>query len=444
MNFLQYSYKSNSALRTDIYNSMLSFATDEGINASSKEERFGCIFGRDSFITILKLLKTCENPASENLLDKKPLIEMCKRALTTLITLQGRTSNIESGEEPGKFIHEYRKDKYENLLNRPKPWYLYPDKVLRNYDSVDSTPLGLIAIYKYWKATNDNVFLLKSLPAVEKGLNWLITYGDRDKDHLVEYELPKERVHGGLVVQSWTDSHECLTQENGKFPFYPIAPVEVQGYAWLALKLWADYYVDTKTNFLNTNKFSKKLLEHAAGIKNRFNETFMFSSDGYAFPAQALDGEKNQIQTVTGNPLLLLFATYEKDGIADAVIDKSVVTDLVKRSFMPDMFDKEAGIRTMSTKASIFNSQKDSYHNGSFWPKLNGMAHEGLLKWGFEEEAEKLRIATLKPIEYFGSPIELYIKTSAGKYIPYESKWGKQGCRQQAWSAAVCLDLLTI
>lgn len=434
----------NPALTTNIYNSILSFATDEGINASSKEERFGCIFGRDSFITILKLLKTCENPASSSVIDKTQLIEMCKRALTTLITLQGRASNIESGEEPGKFIHEYRKDKYEQLINRPKPWYLYPDKVMRNYDSVDSTPLGLIAIYKYWKLTGDNVFLLKSLPAVEKGLNWLITYGDKDKDTLLEYELPKERIHGGLVVQSWTDSYECLTQRNGKFPLYPIAPVEVQGYAWLALKLWADYYADTGTNFLNSKKFSERLQAQASAMKKRFNDQFIFRSVGLNFPSQALDGRKSQIKTVTGNPLLLLWAGYENNGSYEAIIDDNLIADMVNRSFMPDMFDGEAGIRTMSTQSPIFNANKDSYHNGSFWPKLNGMAHEGLINFGFNMQADKLLIATLKPIEYFGSPIELYIKTNSGEYIPYESKWGKQSCRQQAWSAAVALDLLTL
>ncbi|HVF69124.1 MAG TPA: amylo-alpha-1,6-glucosidase [Xanthomonadales bacterium] len=434
----------NTSLTTTIYNSMLSFATSEGINASSKEERFGCIFGRDSFITILKLLKVCENPEGANVIDKKPLMEMCRRALTTLITLQGRASNIESGEEPGKLIHEYRKDKYENLINRPRPWYLYPDKVMRNYDSIDSTPLGLIAIYKYWKQTGDSVFLLKALPAVEKGLNWMITYGDRDKDGLLEYELPKERIHGGLVVQSWTDSHESLTQMDGKFPIYPIAPVEVQGYAWLAFKLWADYYADLKTNYLNSQQFSQKLTAHAEKIKSMFNNSFMFSADGFNFPAQALDGHKNQIRTITGNPLLLLWSSYENNGIFESIIDDKFIPELVNRSFLPDMFDDSAGIRTMSTKSPIFNSKNDSYHNGSFWPKLNGMSHEGLVNMGYAEEAEKLRNATLKPIEYFGSPIELYIKTDEGEYIPYVSKYGKESCRQQAWSAAVALDLLTL
>src|ERR1700722_18742887 len=103
----------HSALRTSIYQSMLNLATEDGINASGKEEIYGCIFGRDSFITILKLLKIIENPQAKNYFDVKPLEHMCKKGLETLITLQGLTTNIESGEEPGKFIHEYRKEKYE-------------------------------------------------------------------------------------------------------------------------------------------------------------------------------------------------------------------------------------------------------------------------------------------------------------------------------------------
>ncbi len=434
-----------SVLRNTIYNSLLQFATDEGINASGKEEIYGCIFGRDSFITILKLLKVYSNPSTRRSLNVEPLRQMCKRALETLITLQGEETNIESGEEPGKFIHEYRKERYEHLVKRPiRPWYLYPDNIMRNYDSLDSTPLGLIAIYTYWKATNDYQFLISSLPAVEAGLNWIITYGDRDKDQLIEYELPAVRIHGGLAVQSWTDSKESLLRSNGTFPEYPVAPVEVQGYAWLALNLWADFYADTKQNFSKTENFSQKLRTQAAQMKRRFNENFIFESEGYHFPAQALDGFKNQIGTVTGNPLLLLWATYIKDGKHEAIIDDDLISDLVKRSFLPDLFDEDAGIRTMSTKALTYNPGQNSYHNGSFWPKLNGMSHEGLVNWGYTKEAEKLYHATLKPIAFFGTPIELYIKTTEGNYLPYQNERGQQGCQQQAWSAASVLDLLTL
>src|SRR4051812_35891235 len=117
----------NQLLRQSIYQSVLQFATAEGINASGKEEIYGCIFGRDSFITILKLLKVCDNQETKNEIDTKPLVQMCKTAIETLISLQGQETNLESGEEPGKFIHEYRKERHEHLTGRAiRPWFLYP------------------------------------------------------------------------------------------------------------------------------------------------------------------------------------------------------------------------------------------------------------------------------------------------------------------------------
>lgn len=427
-------------IRKLAYECLLDLATEEGINASGRDEIYGCIFGRDSAITVLKILNFLQNDTSSDI-DRNRLISICKTVLLTLIDLQGTTFNKESGEEPGKFIHEYRKDKYDHLLALERPWFLYSDKKLRNYDSIDATPLALIAMYRYFKLTGDGELILKALPSVERGLNWIISYGDSDRDYLVEYEFPKDRKHGGLLVQSWTDSHQSLRQANGEMPLYPIAPVEVQGYTWLALKLWADYYREENTTFSNTEKFAQKLSLQADHLKKKFNELFLFEElKGEPFPAQALDGDKNQIKTITGNSLLLLWSTYKKNGKKETILNEDAISYLVKRSFLPDMFDKDAGIRTMSMLSPTFNPNKDSYHNGSFWPKLNGMCHEGLAHWGFHREAAFLREATIKPISYFNSPIELYIKNSNGEYVEYDN--GRQiGCRTQAWSAAVALDL---
>jgi len=431
-------------LRDRIYQTILELATEEGINASGKEGVYGCIFGRDSAISILKILKAVSNTNASSAINTESLLAISRRALLTLTDLQGKETNIESGEQPGKFIHEYRKDNYERLLTLDvKPWYIYPDNVLRNYDSLDSTPLALIAIYRYWQMTNDSEFLLRVLPHVEAGLNWIITYADMDKDQLVEYELPEIRRHGGLVVQSWTDSKESVTDHLGNFPKYPIAPVEVQGYTWLALKLWSDFYRDTAHTFSHTKKFSKKLHQQANVMKKRFNEIFLFEDSGLLFPAQALDGYKNQLKTVTGNPMLLLWASYKKHGKTESILDEEHIPNLVKRTFMDDMFELDAGIRTMSTKSLTYSASDKSYHNGSFWPKLNGMAHEGLVNFGYLGEAGKLKEATLLPIDHFGSPIELYMKHELEKYVLYNDN-GQESCRNQAWSAAVALDLLTL
>ncbi len=422
----------NSNFRDYIYQSLLDLATEDGINASGKDEIYGCIFGRDSAKTILKILRTHQKQPSLELL------EICRRALLTLCSLQGIEVNIESGEEPGKFIHEFRKDKFEHLVNHPtKPWYLYKDGYMRNYDSIDSTPLILIAIYKYFKATSDSKFLISCLPMVEMGLNWIITYGDRDKDNLVDYTLPKERIHGGLIVQSWTDSHESLTQKNGQFPEYPIAPIEAQAYTWLALELWSSFYKD------QAPKFAQKLTLFAKEMKQNFNKLFIFKDGDYYYGAQAIDGNKKLIKTITGNPLICLWATHLTDTSIECIVDNKFIDSMVKRAFLSDLFDPDAGIRTMSTLSPTFNSNKDSYHNGSFWPVLNGLITEGLEIWGFDKEAANLKEASLKPIYHFNSPIELYVKDNNGNLFEYLSPSGQLGCRVQAWSAASALDWLT-
>ncbi|MCL4354252.1 hypothetical protein M1349_02145 [Patescibacteria group bacterium] len=423
------------------YQSLLELATEEGINASGKEEIFGCIFGRDSAITILKILKALSNKSIPPSIETAKLLDISKRGLLTLTDLQGQEVNIESGEEPGKFLHEYRKENLDRFLDGPKPWYIYPDGTLKNYDSIDSTPLNLLAIYKYWQFTKDQEFLLKVLPAVEKGLNWITDYGDRDQDYLLEYEFDKKRTHGGLFIQSWADSIHTLKMSDGTFPPYPIAPVEVQGYAWLALKQWVDYFSSSNSD---RKVFAKRLNDHANSLKKRFNETFVFKDEEYDFPAQALDGNKKQLKTVTSNPLLLLWASHVKDGRVESILGDEYIDSLVDRSFQKDLFDPDAGIRTMSVKSPWFNPGQDSYQNGSFWPKINGMAHEGLMHWGFVSQAAELKEAALKPIYHFRTPIELHIKGGDGQYLEYRSPDGQVSCKKQAWSAAVILDLATL
>lgn len=416
-------------IRKTMYQSLLDLRGDGGIYASGKNEIYGCIFGRDSAITILKLLDIFKITGDHQLL------ETAKETLLTLTNLQGQETNLENGEQPGKFIHEFRKDKYEHLISSATPWFLQPDQTIRNYDSVDSTPLGLIAIYRYFEITQDQEFIQRVLPAVDAGIKWLIEYGDLDGDKLLEYEFNPQRKFGGLKVQSWTDSTESLLRHDGSFPNYPIAPVEAQGYSWLAIKLWADFY-RTRDKTL-----SETLVAYAVEQKESFNQKFIFRDGRYHYVAQALDGSKNQIPTITANPLLCLWAGYKNGGSVESIIDNKYVEGVVRRAFRPDLYVKGAGIRTMSATSATFNPRQDSYHNGSFWPFLNGLAVEGLLNFGFNREAKRLRQATLKAIRYFKCPIELYTKGEEG-YLEYVNSGGQVGCRQQAWSAATLLYLV--
>lgn len=247
------------------YKSLLELSHEEGFSASGKEEIYGCIFGRDTALTVLKILKAHKKTALPE------LVAASRRALLTLTRLQGKTINIESGEEPGKFIHEFRRNKFDHLINSKKPWYVYPEGVLKNYDSIDSTPLALIAIYRFWEATDDEEFMHLTTPAVKAGLKWIITTGDRDHDYFLEYEVPSQRVHGGLTIHSWTDSTESLLTSQGTFPVYPIAPVEAQSYAWLALKLWANYFKAKNPCFPYPWKPTQRILK-APSISTSFSK----------------------------------------------------------------------------------------------------------------------------------------------------------------------------
>lgn len=426
-----------SSFRDNIYQSLLSLATEDGINASGKEEIYGCIFGRDSALTILKILRVYARKVSPYVRSEE-LMKVCRRALLTLCSLQGKEVNIESGEEPGKFVHEFRKDKHEHLTSRGvQPWYLYPDGFLRNYDSLDATPLTLIALYKYWQITKDQDFLMRVMPYVEMGLNWIITFGDKDKDSLIDYTFEVDRQYGGLAVQSWTDSYESLRQPDGLFPKYPISPVEVQGYAWLALKLWSRYFQKSAPSFAG------KLSSQVDEMKQMFNKLYIFKDKDCYFAGQAIDGDKQLIKTITGNPLICLWAADKSEKGTECIIKNQYIKGMVSRAFQPDLFDPEAGIRTMSTLSPTFNPNCDSYHNGSFWPVLNGLITEGLENFGFLKKADLLKQASLKAIYYFKSPVELYMKDDKGNLLEYLSPSGQAGCRVQAWSAAAALDWLT-
>ncbi|HEV2339748.1 MAG TPA: amylo-alpha-1,6-glucosidase [Patescibacteria group bacterium] len=402
---------------------MVDLCSEEGINASSLSEAYGCIFGRDSAITILKILKVHTHVPNQKLLD------ICKQTLLTLVALQGQKQNIENGEEDGKFIHEYRKNHKIFNANRKTPWFVQEDGTIKNYDSVDSTPLTLLALYRYWEVTQDDTFLLRVLPSVTKGLRWI--RARLAKDAFLAYEFPKTRLYGGLKVQSWTDSVDSLLTKDGVLPPYPIAPIEVQAYVWLTLVEWNHVYMT------QDNAFAVQLLSSAKQLKKKFNQAFLIKSKNLFYGVQALDGNKHQIPTITGNPLICLWATTRKK---ECILEEAYIADFVKRGLQDDLFEPDAGIRTMSTLSATFNPLPTSYHNGSFWPILNSLIYEGLITWNFQQEAAILKQASLSPIQYFGCPIELYIKGVDGSFLEYKSPFGKSGCRFQAWTAAALFE----
>jgi glycogen debranching enzyme len=434
--------------------SIRSLEADRGILASGRDEAYGCIFGRDSLITALKLLGASKYESAEYFL---PLV---KKIIRNLADLQGTAINIESGEEPGKIIHEYRPDRHEHLTAAlENPWYVYPDGTMRNYDSVDSTPLYLMTLHKYIEASKDQDFLNEMLPSAVSALKWLL---QSSNEPFINYSFLPERTYGGLRTQSWMDSTESLFYERrraravkrrqplhrraeelettavvceksnpvGKeeIPPYPISPLEAQAYAWAALCMWSARFKESDPAFSNA------IRERARVLKREFNEKFVLKGARSVTLAYAIDGTGRRLSSVRSSMGHVLWAAYE----GESILDHRFIPYIARRLLARDLFVPGAGIRTLSNRSSRYDPH--SYHNGSIWPHDTAIAAQGLENFGYTAEARVVREALIKSYQHFQTPIELFAyHRRLREYAPAS---GHRACRTQAWSAAGLLSTL--
>lgn len=418
-----------SALRNLAYTTILELETPLGINASGEEDRYAAFFGRDSAITGLKLLRTHERKPD-------PIYpRIIRKTLSTAIQLQGKRINLKSGEKPGKIIHEYRERGYYHLLKKPDPWYIYPDKTLRNYDSVDATPLFLVLAAEYCILTEDKQFLDKLLPHIDAAFEYLQKFSPKGGNELfLEYQLHRPKPYGGLVNQGWMDSVDSILIY-GEPPKESIALVEVQGYYFKALRLWSKIYE-------KIDKTKAKILRRRSDrLKDEFNNLFLMRSEDHYFFAHAIFGHIAHILEVRSNPGHCLWSAVPgEDSRLESIIEDQYIPEVVARIMMSNLFQEGAGIRTLSTQSKFFDPC--SYHNGSIWPFDNGLIAEGFENFGYKKEANKIKESVLSAVSQFGSAVELYCAVD-GTLKEYVEKGGHYGAHKQAWTAATILDFTT-
>jgi len=405
--------------------------SDKGILASGRNEVYGCVFGRDSLITALSLLQVYERTQDAYHLS------LVRKILINLADLQGRVVNVESGEQPGKIIHEYRPDNHGHLTARPhKPWYVYGDGVMRNYDTADATALFLMAAHAYLRASGDAACITLLMPNISAALAWLEEYGDSNEDGFIDYHVPPERNCGGLSTHSWMDSEESLFFENNnEQPLYPIAPVEVQAYSYVAFRAWASYFTGRDA------ARAAALTARADTLKKNFNDAFVIEGrGGQGSLAFALDGAGRQLTSPRSSMGHCLWAVWHGDGaMPDCIIDERFIPMIARRLLRPDLYVPRAGVRTLSIRSTRYDA--NSYHNGSIWPHDTALISEGLEQFGFREGARNMRRALVSAYTHFNTPVELFVY-SRGKYKEYKGETGQTACREQAWSAASLLSIL--
>lgn len=362
---------------------------------------FPGLFGRDSLIVAWQMLR--EDPT------------IARSTLFRLAKLQGRRVHLRSEEEPGKILHEY----YEpwQLRARLKKWRVVLWWGSPYYGSVDATPLWLIVFAAYVRATHDRRFLDTFWPNALSAFRWMAATADHNRDGFLDYVSHNPRA---LTHHAWKDSNEF-----GKLKM-PLAPVEVQGYAYAAFCAFAEC-----ATVLGETAFAEEAIARASALKRSFRQAFL-TNEYFAF---VLDGNGVKVPWVTSNPGHLLFS---------GILDPADAAMVARRMFRDDLWTRY-GVRTLSMRDPSFDWQ--SYHRGSVWPHDNWFFWKGLCTIGDAVGAARVREALLYAWTDLGGKIaELYAVDPRGHTLNLTIRT-KRGVQQpgypQAWASGALLDMIT-
>ena len=356
---------------------------------------FMTLFGRDSLLTSWMTLPFDASLAGG--------------VLASLADLQGTEDDPLSEEQPGRIIHELRRHGGSGPFSSRS----------RYYGTVDATPLfvGLVAEAWRWRALDEEA-LGHLAPAVGRAVEWTLGAGDSDGDGFVDYLRRDPR---GLANQGWKDSWDGINRADGTLPGGPLALVEVQGYAYQALRGAAEL-----ATRVDIGHHADDLERRAEALKDRFNDRFW---DRRGWFVLGIDGEGRPIDALTTNPGHALWS-----GIADDDKARTYVERLVD----PDLWTGW-GLRTLAASMEAYDPL--SYHNGSVWPHDTALCVAGAARYGCWEAVDLIVDGALEATRHFaGRPPELFAGVSRDD-VPMPVAY-PSSCSPQAWASASVLLLL--
>ncbi len=359
---------------------------------------FFTLFGRDSLWTARLLL-----PFGTDL---------AMGTLRALARRQGRADVPATEEQPGKILHEVRRDGLDvGELSLP-PVY---------YGTVDATPLWVTLLVDAWRWGADPAEVAALVPAAQAALGWLRARVTEDPTGFVRY---LDRTGTGLSNQGWKDSGDSVQWADGRLADAPIALSEVQAYAYEAAVGGADLL----------DAFGRpgaaELREWAAELRVRFRSHFWVRDDQGPYPAIALDRDGRAVDGIASNMGHLL---------GTGLLDPGEAAHVAARLAGPDL-DSGYGLRTLSARSPRFSPL--SYHGGAVWPHDTAIAARGLLLEGQDDVAASLLGGLLAGAAGFADRLpELYAGVQAGDAgpLPYPAS-----CRPQAWAAAAGTCVATL
>ncbi|MDM0108809.1 amylo-alpha-1,6-glucosidase [Variovorax sp. J22R24] len=356
---------------------------------------FSTPFGRDAVITAMQTLWL--DPA------------LARGVLSFLAAHQAIETSTFRDAEPGKIMHETRKGEMAAVNELPFGKY---------YGGVDTTPLFIMLAAAYAQRTADAAFIDGIWKALVAATSWIENNMSRHAG-FVGYARGE---HTGLANQGWKDSHDSVFHEDGTSPTGPIALIEVQGYAYAALRGMA-----ALARGRGDEAASVRWDDGASALAARVEQAFW--QDDLQFYALALDGHGQACRVRASNAGHLLFS-----GLPSAERGR-----LVARQILSGAFDSGWGVRTLPSNMPRFNPM--SYHNGSVWPHDVALCAAGVARYGDRSGAVHLLGNLFEAAAYFGLRLpELFcgFKRASGESpIAYPV-----ACLPQAWAAGSVFMLL--